>query len=233
MLTARERRRLLGEIVRGQAAYLASRFRLATGRLPAGAQDIEVADFAPPDSAFARAAEEAAREQTPGVEGHGYRTWLFGSGLAALDRNGLDPEAFYVASLLHDHGIVAPVRDEDFTVRSAARVERCAEEAGVGDVAAIGDAITVHSTPGITIEDDGELGFYVQAGAMLDLGGLRADALTRAFRDDVHGAHPRAGVGDEIVAAIKAEAALNPRGRFALLRRCGFLPLIRLAPFKE
>jgi hypothetical protein len=233
-LSPRERRYLLGEIVRGQAAYVASRIKLATGRAPAAARDIDAADFAPPDSAFARAAEEAAGEQTPGVEGHGYRTWLYGAGLAALDRNTLDPERFYVASLLHDHGIVHPASNEDFTLRSAKRVERCADQAGTGEeaVTAIGDAITVHATPGITVEDDGELGFYVQAGAMLDLGGLRADALTKAFRDDVGRRHPRAGVGAEIIAAIKAETKLNPGGRFALLRRCGFLPLIKVAPFK-
>jgi len=239
-LSSRERRHLLGEIVRGQAAYVASRVKLATGRVPAGARDIASADFAPPDSAFARAAEEAAREQTPGVEGHGYRTWLFGAGLAALDRNPLDPERFYVASLLHDHGIVEPAREQDFTLRSAERVERCAGEVGAEGAAApdteaviaISDAITVHATPGITVEDDGELGFYVQAGAMLDLGGLRAEALTGAFRDDVHRRHPRDGVTAEIIAAIRAETRLNPGGRFALLRRCGFLPLIRIAPFR-
>jgi hypothetical protein len=241
-LSSRERRRLLGEIVRGQAAYVASRIRLATGRLPAGARDIYAADFRPPDSAFARAAEEAAREQTPGVEGHGYRTWLFGSGLAALDRVEVDPERLYVAGLLHDHGIVHPVAEEDFTLRGAARVERCAEEIGAGGgagtagaeaVTAISDAITVHSTPGITVEADGALGFYVQAGAMLDLGGLRADALTKVFREEAIVRHPRAGVSAEVIAAIKAEVALNPGGRFALLRRCGFLPLIKLAPFKD
>jgi len=240
-LSSRERRRLLGEIVRGQATYLAGRIKLATGRVPPGAADIAVADLAPPDSAFARVAEEAAREQTPGVEGHGYRTWLFGAGLAALDRNELDRERFYVASLLHDHGIVEPVAEEDFTLRSAARVERCAVDAGVGAgeapgaeaVTAISDAITVHSTPGITLEHDGDLGFYVQAGAMLDLGGLRAEDLTRSFRDEVNSRHSRQGVTAEIIAAIKAEAALNPGGRFALLRRCGFLPLIKLSPFKD
>lgn len=234
-LTSRERRHLLGEIVRGQAAYVASRVKLATGRLPAGASEISSTDFAPPDSAFARSAEEAAREQTPGVEGHGYRTWLFGAGLAALDRNALDPEEFYVASLLHDHGIVHPAPEEDFTLRSAERVEGCAKEVGADGeaVTAISDAITVHATPGITVDHDGELGFYVQAGAMLDLGGLRADALRKDFRDDVIRRHPRDGVTAEIIAAIKAETRLNSGGRFSLLRRCGFLPLIRIAPFKD
>ena len=47
------------------------------------------------------------------------------------------------------------------------------------------DAITVHATPGVTVERDGALGVYVQAGAMFDLTGLRLGDLTRAYRDDV------------------------------------------------
>jgi hypothetical protein len=44
-LTRRERRRLLGEIVRGQGQYILGRIRLATGRLPDGARSIAFADF--------------------------------------------------------------------------------------------------------------------------------------------------------------------------------------------
>lgn len=233
-LTSRERRRLLGETVRGQAAYLAGRLKLATGRIAPGAADISVTDFSPPDSAFARSAEEACREQTPGVFGHSHRTWLYGAALAALDRNEVDAERFYVASLLHDHGIVRPVVGEDFTVRSAERAVRCGKESGAtaGALESIADAITVHATPGATIERDGALGFYVQAGAMLDLGGLRAEDVSDAFREETGRLHPRTGVTAEIASMIRDEARAVPDGRFALLHRCGVVPLIKLAPFK-
>jgi hypothetical protein len=229
-LTSRERRRLLGEAVRGQVAYIAGRLQLATGRIAPGAADIAVADFNPPDSAFARSAEEACREQTPGVIGHSHRTWLYGSALAALDRTEVDRELFYVSSLLHDYGIVKPVAGEDFTLRSAERVLRCGKQTGAPAGAL--DAITVHATPGATIERDGELGFYVQAGAMLDLGGLRAEDVSDAFRADAGRLHPRSGVTAEIASMIRAEARAVPAGRFALLHRCGIVPLIKLAPFE-
>ncbi len=234
-LTPRERRRLLGETLRGQAAYLAGRFKLATGRIAPGARDIAVADFRPPDSALSRSAEEACREQTPGVIGHSHRTWLYGAALATLDRTPFDRERLYVASLLHDHGIVVPVAGEDFTLRSAARVERCGREvdAPVEVVQAIGDAITVHATPGATIERDGPLGFYIQAGAMLDLGGLRAEDVSAAFREDAIRMHSRKGVTAEIASMIRAEARAVPDGRFALLHRCGVVPLIKMAPFAD
>lgn len=233
-LTPRERRRLFGEIVRGQAAYLAGRLKLATGRIAPGAADISVADFSPPDSAFARSAEEACREQTPGVFGHSHRTWLYGAALAALDRNEVDPELFYVSSLLHDHGIVEPVAGEDFTLRGGERAARCGRETGAPEESteAIADAITAHATPGATIERDGALGFYVQAGAMLDLGGLRAEDVSDAFREEAGRLHPRRGVTAEITAMVRAEARAVPAGRFALLHRCGLVPLIKLAPFK-
>lgn len=234
VLSGSERRRLLGEIVRGQAGYIAGRIRLATGRTPEAARAIGVADFRPPDSSLARSAEEACREQTPGVIGHGYRTWVFGSGLAALDRAGLDPEHFYVASLLHDHGILAPVAGQDFTARSAERAQRCAHEAGAPESAsaAISQAITVHPTPGIRPDLDGELGFYVQAGALLDLVGIRAEDLTRSFVHAANSAYPRHGVSKEITRLIRAEAKANPKSRFALLHRCGFSALVGVAPHR-
>jgi hypothetical protein len=233
-LNRRERRHLLGEVVRGQARYMAGRIRLATGRVPSGAREIAFADLRPPDSAFAREAEEACGEQPPAVIGHGYRSWAFGSGLATLDRAELDPELFYVACLLHDHGLAHPVAGQDFTLRSAERAEQCARETEVPAEAAtaIGDAITIHTTPGIEPEGDGTLGFYVQNGALFDLAGGRADELTRTYREEAIAAYPRAGVTSEIGAMVKAEARANPSGRFALLRRCGFITLMKLAPLR-
>lgn len=94
------------------------------------------------------------------------------------------------------------------------------------------DAITVHTTPGISVERDGAPGFYIQAGAMLDLAGLRAADLTGAYRERVIAKHPRDGVTDAVVEMIRAEARANPGGRFSLLRRCGFTAVLRLNPLR-
>ena len=102
--------------------------------------------------------------------GHGYRTWMFGAGLATLDGLMLDMELFYVASLLHDYGLSRAVDGEDFTLRSAADSSgapmrpawrRHRRRGGRCDHGARG--------PGATVERDGALGVYVQAGAMFDL----------------------------------------------------------------
>jgi len=231
-LSRSERRRLLAAIVRGQADYIAGRLRRVTGRVPAGARDLAFADFQPPGSRLARLAEEAAEEQSVHVKGHGYRTWAHGTALATLDANELDPEVFYVASLLHDYGVSEVVAGEDFVLRSATRAERCVADTGLDEEVALAtaDAITIHSTAGITVAHDGSAGFYVQAGASLDLAGVRCGDLPRSYFTAVHAAHPRNGVTQAFVGHIAAEARANPDGRFAQLRRCGFNVLLRANP---
>ena len=61
---------------------------------------------------------------------------------------------------------------------------------------------------------------------MFDLAGMRIGDLSRAYRDDVIKAHPRAGVTADILTRIGSEASANPDGRMALLRRCGLLPML-------
>jgi hypothetical protein len=177
-------------------------------------------------------AEEAAEEQSGHVKGHGYRTWAFGSGLATLDRNELDPEVFYAAALLHDYGVAEAVPGEDFVLRSATRAERCVDDAGLGEpiAVAIADSISIHSTAGITVETDGPAGFYVGAGAALDLAGLRCGDLPRSYFAGVHATHPRDGATRAFIDHIAAEGRANPDGRFAQLRRCGFTMLLRANP---
>ena len=177
-------------------------------------------------------AEEAAEEQSAHVKGHGYRTWAFGSALASLDRHELDPEVFYVAGLLHDYGVAEAVAGEDFVLRSAARTEKCVADAGLDEAIALAaaDAIAVHPTAGVTVQRDGAAGFYVGAGAGLDLAGLRCGDLPRSYFTDVHAAHPRDGAARAFINHVAAEARANPDGRFAQLRRCGFNVLLRTNP---
>lgn len=232
-LTPGERRRLLGHVAAGFGDYVAGRFRAATGRVPERAHALTADALTPPDSTLARTAEAACQEQPQPLIGHGYRTWLFGSGLAAVDGVAMDTELFYVACLLHDYGIAEVVAGEDFTLRSAARLERCVADAGTAaDFESVADAITVHATPGISVESDGVLGVYVQAGAMFDLTGLRIGDLTRAYRSQVLDAYPRDGVTYAIAAMFKAEAKANPGGRFALLNRCGVPFMMKLNPLR-
>jgi hypothetical protein len=235
-LTGRERRRLLAALAVGQVENVIGRARLALGRLPDGAGEIDVTSFVPPDSRLAREAQEACAEQPPAVAAHSYRTWMYGLALAVLDAAELDRELFYCASLVHDFGIAASVPGRDFTLGGADRALACATNAGVShaDAERIADAICVHTTPGISIDRDGSLGCYVQWGAMVDGAGLRLWDVSRDNVAAVLEAYPRgAGFKRELAALMRTEAAAVPGGRFALLARCGVPLAVRMAPFDD
>lgn len=235
-LTGGERRRLLGEIAKGQAENLLGRAKLALRRLPAGARDVDARDFEPPDSRLARDAEAACAEQPESIVGHSYRTWMFGLALAAVDEVELDRELFYCASLLHDFGIAQPTVGRDFTLGGAERTMECAAGAGLpserGETMA--DAICVHATPGVCVDRDGPLGCYIQWGAMVDGAGLRIWDIAPVNVQEIVRRHPRGqGFKGELASMMRAEAAAVPGGRFALLARCGAPLAVRFAPFDD
>jgi hypothetical protein len=233
-LTSRERSRLLAAIALGQWENVVGRARLALGRLPPAAANVDLDTFVAPDSLFAREAERACAELPPALVGHSYRTWLFGRALAAVDGCALDVELFYCGSLLHDHGIAQPTPGRDFTLASAERTLACATTAEVGDdrAQALADAICVHATPGVAVDRDGALGCYLQWGAMVDVAGLRIWDVAPANVTEVLRRHPRVDFKRQLVALIRAEAAAVPQGRFGLLVRCGLPLAVRMAPFK-
>lgn len=232
-LTSRERGRLLAAIALGQWQNVLGRAKLALGRLPAGAANVDLDTFEVPDSQFAREAERSCAELPPALIGHSYRTWLFGRALAAVDGSELDPELFYSGSLLHDYGIAQPTVDRDFTLASADQALACAEAAGLSDECAesLADAICVHTTPGVAIDRDGVLGCYLQWGAMVDGAGLRIWDVAPANVEKVLQRYPRVDFKHQLVAMMRAEASAVPHGRFGLLVRCGVPLAVRMAPF--
>jgi len=235
-LTAAERRRLLAAIAVGQWENILGRAKLVLGRLPVGAADVDVSRFRPPDSLLAREAEAACAEQPASIAGHSYRTWMFGLGLAAVDRAELDRELFYCAALVHDFAITPPTQGRDFTLGGAERALACAAAAGVPaeHAESMADAICVHTTPGISPARDGDLGCYVQWGAMADGAGLRLWDIAPGNVAEVLRRHPRgAGFKRELASMMRAEAAAVPGGRFALIVRCGVPLAVRLAPFDD
>ncbi len=231
-LTSGERRRLIAAVALGQWENALGRVKLALGRLPAGAERVDLDTFEVPDSAFAHEAERACAELPEALVGHSYRTWLFGRALAAVDRRELDSELFCCGSLLHDHGIAQPTAGRDFTLASADRTLACASAAGVAEqrAMALADAICVHTTPGVDVERDGVLGCYLQWGAMVDGAGLRIWDVAPANVEEILRRYPRVEFKRALIALMRAEAAAVPRGRFGLLVRCGVPLAVRVAP---
>lgn len=225
---------MLSAIALGQWENAIGRAKLALGRLPPGAANVDLDTFKVPDSLFAQEAEQACAELPASLVGHSYRTWLFGRALAAVDRRELDIELFYCGSLLHDHGIAQPTPDQDFTLASAERTLVCATTARASDDRAqtLADAICVHTTPGVTVDRDGALGCYLQWGAMVDGAGLRIWDVAPGNVTEILCRYPRVDFKRQLVAMMRAEATAVPQGRFGLLVRCGLPLAVRMAPFK-
>jgi hypothetical protein len=232
-LSRAERLRVLRATAIGQWENAIGRAKLALGRIPAAAARVDLDAFVVPDSAFAREAEEACAELPPTLQGHSYRTWLFGNALAAVDGSTMDDELFYCGALLHDYGIVTPTPGRDFTLGGVDRMLRCADAANVGveRTDLLADGICVHATPGVRLEADGAIGCYLQWGAMVDGAGLRAWDIAPDNVAEVIRRYPRGDFKRELVQMIRAEAAASPKGRMGLLVRCGMPLAVRLAPF--
>jgi copper chaperone CopZ len=232
-LSRAERRRLVAATALGQWENAVGRAKLAIGRLPAAAAHVDLDTFLVPDSKFAREAEQACAELPAALQGHSYRTWLFGRALARVDDNKLDDELFYCGALLHDYGIANPTAERDFTLGSVDRMRSAANAAGVpADRAdSLADSICVHTTPGIKVETDGATGCYLQWGAMVDGAGLRIWDVSPGNVQGVLRRYPRGDFKHQLVEMIRAEAAAVPGGRMKLLVRCGLPLAVRMAPF--
>ncbi len=231
-LTRAEKRRLAARVVRSYHRLLLGRMRLILGRVPEEAGRIDADSIVPPDSEFAQEGERAAARQPRSVIGHGYRTWIFGSALAQLDGEELDPELFYVGSLLHDAGIVEAVADQDFTIRSAEAAIDVAVRAGVerDRTEAMADGICGHITTRVEAEQDSPLAEYIQHGAIADLLGIRRGEVSKDVRRRASEEHPRGSVAKDVAALWRAESKAVPNGRAALLTRWGRFPeAIRLS----
>jgi hypothetical protein len=232
-LSRAELRRVLRAIAVGQWENAVGRAKLALGRVPAAAARVDLDTFQVPDSKFAREAEDACAEMPRALQGHSYRTWLFGHALAAVDGSTMDDELFYCGALLHDYGIVSPTAGRDFTLGSVDRMLRCASSAKITDTRAnlLADGICVHTTPGAKVETDGTIGCYLQWGAMVDGAGLRIWDIAPGNVNEVLRRYPRGDFKRELIGMMRAEAAAVPAGRFGLLVRCGLPLAARLAPF--
>ena len=80
---------------------------------------------------------------------------------------------------------------------------------------------------------DDEIAFYVQAGAMADLAGLRMWDLPRGYLAAAYAQHPACGVLRTVPELIRREARDVPEGRFAVLRSAGLHRMVQFPPTRR
>lgn len=165
---------------------------------------------------------------------HSFRTWAFGRALAEVDGVGLDEDLFFAAAMLHDFGLSAPVYQRCFTITGAEKLIELAAHSAIDPclIGSAADGIIRHITPALTLDEGGATGFYLQAGSMLDLGGLRAADLPRDFVYEISATvWPLLDIKREVGARWGAESAMVRRGRAQVLQRwVRFSTLPRFTP---
>lgn len=235
-LNAAETRQLLVPLARAHATNAVGRTAMAL-RLHSGRRaDVPAEALTAPVSVLTRAAEQAARERlTPAVFNHSYRCYSYGVALAALEEVDVDRELLFAAAILHDTGLPSATPGVDFTIASARTALDVAETVGLSTTATetLRNAITLHHTPGVTL-DDGPEAYLLSAAAGVDVVGMGRWRLPDTLVATVLAERPRLGFKKEFRTRWAAEAAAVPHGRARFLRRYGAFDLaIRLAPYSD
>ena len=184
-----------------------------------------------PPGELAELAERACRDvlSEPMVN-HSFRTWAFGRILAEIDDVRLDDDLFFAAALLHDLGLGRPSYQRCFTLTGADKLTEIGTTCGVDTdrTKAAAAGITHHITPALTLAEGGPIGYYLQAGSLLDLIGWRVTSIPRDDAYDISVVSwPSNGIRREVGARWRAESAMVPGGRASLLQRWtrfSFLP---------
>jgi len=181
----------------------------------------------PPMSDWVTAVDKLAgsRLTTPWFN-HSKRTWQFATALLAAaednkDNEDLEPELVYVASMLHDIGLLADGRTQCFAVEGAQNAFSTAAEAGVPASMAkiVAEAISTH----ISVDPGNELGQYIQWGSLLDITGHRVWLIHRSVVSKACAAWSRGGFPAECRERWADECKLFPDGRAAFARFPGLL----------
>jgi hypothetical protein len=191
-----------------------------------------------PDSAIAKEAEALCREaSSPMLLNHCLRTYVWGMILGESTRLRPDPELLYVASLLHDLALTDRFRDYApmpcFGARAGILANDWAGERGwpAHRCSTLADAISLHLNARVPPEHGPEAQL-LQAGAGLDVIGLRHWELTPETVASVVERYPRHNMKRLSYAVFKAEA--RPRTRTQLLDRwLRFGTLVRHSQFEE
>lgn len=214
-LTRKQKVQFLPALLGTFGEFVGDRFRLAVGKRRFVPFELDELWPEVPDSSFCRRAEEEAHElQSEAVVHHAYRTWIFGNALAVIDEARLDPEVFHAGSLLHDAGIEQTHPGQCFTRRSAEAAQKVANEVGLDAerTLEVMNGIVNHITPGLKSASH-PLSYYLQAGAMADLLGLRAWELPPELLKRAEHEFPRLSVHRKLSQCWRAESKAVPKGR--------------------
>ena len=181
-----------------------------------------------PDSALCRAAtEQAVEELTPAVLRHSLRCWQWGSSLAHLDGTRPDPEALYVACVLHDITLGTADPEVGCFAHAGSEVAAvvCHRHGRVDLAPVVREAVAHHFDPRPV---DEPVARALHAAVNLDVVGHRSAEIARDLALAVLAEHPRDGFRQEFLAAVRLESRRRPRSMAAAMHRAGMALPMRL-----
>src|SRR4051794_39359675 len=162
-----------------------------------------------PDSRAARAADALAAEgQSVSLTNHGVRSYGFGALLGIRESRAFDAEVFYVASILHDIGLMPAFdRGGRFEDDGDAVTRELLADVGWKPARAeqAGKAVRDH-WDGPESEDDVE-SLLLAYGTSTDVGGWRLEDFTSATLEAFLDAAPRCGFKEHFVELVEAKIA--------------------------
>jgi len=187
-----------------------------------------------PDSALARRARELITDVAPPVlVNHSVRVFAWAVELARHDRLQFDPEILYVASMLHDIGLV-PAYDLGgcYEVDGAIAAEQLVDEAGESEARdrAIYDAIALHNDETLPPDPASEVTLLWDS-AGTDVTGHRFADVRPAIIPGLLAAYPRVDFKREFTALLIDQASRKPTCPVAEMIGTGILEEIAQAPF--
>jgi hypothetical protein len=161
----------------------------------------------------------------PYLVNHCHRTFIWGVVLSQYEGLDFDAELLSVSCMLHDLGLAVPVR--------ARRTQACFAVAGAEEAAdfasrelkwndsrchQLAEAISLHLNL-VVRKSDGVEAHLLQAGAGLDVLGVRRNQVPHGLRGQVLTNYPRQGQNEKLAAVCAQEAERHPRSRIGFTFR--------------
>lgn len=170
----------------------------------------------PPTEVAARAREVTAAHASPALLGHSERSWALAAELGRRESVEFDAELLWVASLLHDLGLV-PSFDAhavDFEHAGGAVARVFAAGAGWPEPRQrrLAEVVERHMWPSVDVALDPEAHLLERA-TSLDVSGTGGADWDAAFVASLVAAVPRLGFAAEFAAAIGDQAERKPDGQ--------------------
>ncbi len=194
-------------------------------------------DLTIPDSAAAvAAAEVAAAYCSPALLNHSVRAYLWAAAYATAQDIAFDAELLYVASMLHDIGLVREFDSHTVPFDEAGGHVGWVFAAGAGWPAErrerVSQVIVRHMWERVDVAMDPE-GHLLERSTGVDISGRHVEDFTLEFRAEVLERYPRLGLAGEFLACFRDQAERKPDSSPARLIGSGLSTRITENPLDD